>query len=133
MKNLILCIVTLISLSGLSVSAQVQVTGHIFAEVVEPVSIKAEYNNHTLLTNDNQTQNFGHFTVNDRNMTSCLLIDNKVLVSNESKQSFELQTKAENYSYSSNKVDLQFTSNQSNAKFQNKTFSGRMNIVVAYN
>ncbi len=133
MKNLILCIVTLISLSGLSVSAQVQVTGHIFAEVVEPVSIKAEYNNHTLLTNDNQTQHFGHFTVNDRNMTSCLLIENKVLVSNESKQSFELQTKAENYSYSSNKVDLQFTSNQSNAKFQNKTFSGRMNIVVAYN
>ena len=133
MKNIFLIIVTLLLFTSLSVSAQVRVTGHVFAEVIEPVSLNGEYNSQSTLTSQNQNQNFGHFTMNDHNLASSILIDNKVMVTNENKQSLELVTTTAQHSNQSKKVDLQFSSNQNDFKQKNSVYSGKMNIVVAYN
>jgi len=134
MKTKVFYTCILLLLIGLPVSAQVHVTGHIFAEVIEPVSIKGVYNTQTNYIAESNTQNFGHLTLNDRNLESNIIIDNKVLVTNNNQQSFELSTSAiANTNLLENKVGLQFSANNSPIGGQKSTYSGKLNVVVAYN
>lgn len=121
--------------------AQTNVTGHVFAEVVESVSASS-YSQSSITIQKNQTEgiDFGQIDIKSAASASCSLILGRALLTSNNNQQIAMETSA----YSSQSLEgnaingIQSISLQchpgENELDQNATeYTGDINIVLAYN
>jgi len=122
--------------------AQVHVTGHVFAEVVETVGATANINDWVVVANENVSSEFelGDLSINGGAMAAYDLIieTNEITGETGTKASFLATTDYGNHSYMLNSHGKQVfrlygsTSNISN-KTKEKHFSASYQVTFAYN
>lgn len=133
MKNLTNLIITLIfALATLTASAQVRVTGHVSAEVVESVSAHNAFNHNISLNSNNNSIELGSIVVEGpRNSAFDVSIQNATIY-NES-GSYTLSTGlGESMACSSNKQNLPLSA-LLEQEVPNGDYDGKLTVIVSYN
>jgi len=142
MKRIILvsalAMLAMVNLHGFS---QTTVTGHVFAEVVEPLSASTQsQTSFTVYRNQSQIMDLGQINVKSASSASCSLILGKANLTGNDLQKISLETMAtSNQGTDSNAINgtqsisLQCETNQNLLNQDAVTYKGDINIVLAYN
>jgi hypothetical protein len=142
MKRIILvsalAMLAMVNLHGFS---QTTVTGHVFAEVVEPLSASTQsQTSFTVNRNQSQTMDLGQIDVKSAASASCSLILGKANLTGNDQQRITLETIAlsnpgtdSNAINGSQSISLQFEANQDLLDQGAVSYKGDINIVLAYN
>lgn len=121
--------------------SQTSVIGHVFAEVVEPLSASTQsQTSFTVYRNQSQTMDLGQIDVKSAASASCSLILGKANLTGNDQQRITLETIAlgnpgsdSNAINGTQSISLQFETNQDILDQNAVSYKGDINIVLAYN
>jgi len=142
MKTLVTYIaLTILALTVTTGFAQTTVTGHVFAEVVESVSAsQTSQSSFSIQRNQTSGIDLGQIEIKSAASATCSLILSKANFTNDSKQSFALNTSASStQSLKGNAINgyqsisLQCQPDKAMLAQSASQYQGEVNIVLAYN
>ena len=121
--------------------AQTTVTGHVFAEIVESVSASS-YSQSSFTIQRNQTKgiDFGQIDIKSAESASCSLILGRAILTSNNNHQIAMETSATstqsiegNAINGSQSINLQCNPGESGFDQNASSYSGDVNIVLAYN
>lgn len=133
---------TVIFAISTSIQGQTRVTGHIFAEIVETVSVNSAMNNSFQLKRDNNESNIdlGTVSVNGSAYTTRSIIVSPATITGPSGTSLEFQTNSSdqfsNQQHSEtgrDELSLSATINETLLLMEDNNYSGQYDVVLVYN
>lgn len=140
-RIIIVSALAILVMVSINVFSQTSVTGHMFAEVVEPLSASTQsQTSFTVYRNQAQTMDLGQINVKSASSASCSLILGKANLTGNDLQKISLETMAtsslgtdSNAINGTQSISLQCEANQNLVDQAAASYKGDINIVLAYN
>jgi spore coat protein U-like protein len=140
-KIVIISALSILISFGIKGIAQTAVTGHVFAEVVEPLSASSQsQTSFTVYRNQTQKMDLGQIEVKSAASASCSIILGKANLTGNDRQQISLETMAfsnlgadSNAINGSQSISLQCETDQNLLDQNAISYKGDINIVLAYN